>query len=77
VLSTGPSNLDNAQNEFEIQLEKILKTVMNSIPEEFQDDESKHKKRRKQNLPNEGDEELEKIPFGKKQKNAIPVLFLF
>ena len=57
MISTWPSNLDNAQVEFEIQLEERLKTVMNSNPKELQDDESKPKKRQKRNLSNEGDEE--------------------
>ena len=47
MLSTRPCNLDNAQVEFEIQLERRMKTVLNSNHEELQDDESKPKKRRK------------------------------
>ncbi len=54
MLSTRPSNLDNAHVEFEIQLEERLKTVLNSNLEECQDDESKPKKRRKKNPSNEG-----------------------
>ena len=77
MLSTGPINLDNAQVEFEIQLDKSLKTVLNSNPKEVYDDEIKPKKRRKKNLSNEGDEEQEKLPSRKKQKNAILVFFLF
>ncbi len=60
MLSTRPINLDNAQVEFEIQLEERLKTVLDSNPEELHDDESKPKKRRKKNSSNEGDEEQEK-----------------
>jgi len=45
MLSIGPINLDNAQVEFEIQLEERLKTVLNSNLEELQVDESKPKKR--------------------------------
>jgi hypothetical protein len=43
ILSTRPSNLDDAQVEFEIQLEERLKTVINSNPEELQVHESKPK----------------------------------
>ena len=57
MLSTRPSNLDNAQVEFEIQFEERLKTVLNSNPKKLQEDESKPKKRQKRNLSNEGDEE--------------------
>jgi len=77
MLSIGPINLDNAQVESEIQLEERLKTVMNSNPEELYDDEGKPKKRRKKNSPNEGDEEQEKLPSQRNQKNAILVFFLF
>jgi len=68
MLSIGPSNLDNAQVEFEIHFEERLKTVLNSNPEELQADESKPKKRQKKNLSNEGNEEREKIPSRKKKK---------
>jgi hypothetical protein len=78
MLSTRPINLDNAQVEFEIQLEERLKTVLNSNPEELHDDESKPKKRRKKNSSNEGDEEQEKLLSRKEtKKNTIPVFFLF
>ena len=77
MLSIGPTNLDNAQVEFEIQLEERLKTVMNSHPEELHDDESKPKKRRKKNSSNEGGEEQEKLPSRKKQKKRDPGLISF
>jgi len=77
MLSTGHRNIHNAQVEFEIQLEERLKTVLNSNPEELQDDESKPKKRRKKNLSNEGDEEQEKLPSKKKPKKRNPGLLSF
>jgi hypothetical protein len=78
MLSTGPVNLDNAQVEFEIQLEERLKTVLNSNRKELHDDESRPKKRRKKNSSNEGDEEQEKLPSSKKPKKRDlgPVSFL-
>ena len=57
--STRPSNLDNAQVEFEIQLKERLKTVLNSNLEELQADGSKPRKRLNKILSNEGDEEPE------------------
>ena len=77
MLSIGPINLDNAQVEFEIQLEERLKTVLNSNPEELLDDESKPKKRRKKNSMNEGGEEQEKLPSKKKPKKRDPGLLSF
>ena len=77
MLSIGPSNLDNAQVEFEIHFEERLKTVLNSNPEELQADESKPKKRQKKNLSNEGNEEREKIPSRKKKKTRSRSCFFF
>ena len=77
MLSIGPINLQNAQVQFEIQLEERLKTVLNSNLEELQDDESKPKKRRKNNSSNERAGEQEKLPSRRNQKNAILALFLF
>ena len=77
MLSIGPINLDNAQVEFEIQLEERLKTVLNSNPEELNDDEGKPKKRRKKNSPNEKGEEQEKLPSRKKSKKRDPGLLSF
>jgi hypothetical protein len=72
MLSTGHRNIHNAQVEFEIQLEERLKTVLNSNPEELQDDESKPKKRRKKNSSNEGADEQEKLSSRKKPKKRDP-----
>ena len=77
MLSTGPSNLDNAHVEFEIQLEERLKTVLNSNPDELQDDESKPKKRRKKNLSIEEAGEQEKLPSKKKPRKRDPGLVSF
>jgi len=77
MLATRPNNLDNAQVEFEIQLEERLKTVLNSNPEELQEDESKPKKRRKKNLSNEEDEEPEKLPSRKTQKGDPGIVSFF
>ncbi len=77
MLSIGPVNLDNAQVEFEIQLEERLKTVLSSNPEELHDDEGKRKKRRKKNSANEGGEEQEKLPSRKKPKKRDPCYLSF
>ena len=77
MLSIGPINSDNAQVEFEIQLEERLKTVLNYNPEELNDDEGKPKKRRKKNSSNEGAGEREKILSRKKPKKRDLVLVLF
>ena len=77
MLSIRPIILDNAQVEFEIQLEERLKTILNSSPEELHDDESKPKKRRKNNSSNEGDEEQEKLPSRKKPKKRVPGFLSF
>ena len=77
MLSTGPTKMDKAQVEFEIQLEQRLKTVLNTNPEELNDDESKPKKRRKKNSSNEGGEEQEKLPSRNKPKKRDPGLISF
>ena len=75
MLSIGPINSDNAQVEFEIQLEERLKTVLNSNPEEL--NEGKPKKRRKKNFSKEGGEEHEKLLSRKKAKKRDPGLLSF
>ncbi len=76
MISTGPSNLDNAHVEFEIQLEERLKTVPNSHHEELHDDESMPKKRRKKNSSNEEGGEQEKLPTKKKpRKRDLGLVF--
>jgi hypothetical protein len=77
MLSTRPSNLENAQVEFEIHLEERLKTFLNSNPEELQCDEEKPKKRQKKKLSNVGDDEPKKIPSRKKPKKRDPGLISF
>ena len=77
MISTGPSNLDNAHVEFEIQLEERLKTVLNSHPEELPDDDSMPKKRRKKNLSNDEGGEQEKLPTKKKPRKRDPGLVSF
>ncbi len=77
MLSIRPINLDNAQVEFEIQLEERLKTVMNSNPEELHDDDGEPKKRRKKNSSKEGGEEQEKLPSRKKYKKRDTSLLSF
>ena len=77
MLSKRPSNIDNAHVEFEIQLEERLKTVLNSNPEELQDDESKPKKRRKKNSSNEGAGEQEKLPSRTKPRKRDQGLVSF
>ena len=77
MFSTGPSKSENAQVQFEIQLEERLKTVTSSNPLELQNDESKPKKRRKKDSSNEVDEESEKLPSRKKPKKIDPGLVSF
>ncbi len=62
---------------FKIQLEERLKTVLNSNPEELNDDEGKPKKRRKKNSSNEGGEEQENLSSRKKPKKRDPGLLSF
>jgi hypothetical protein len=54
-----------------------LKTVLNSNPDELQDDESKPKKRRKKNLSIEEAGEQEKLPSKKKPRKRDPGLVSF
>ena len=77
MISTGPSNVDNAHVEFEIQLEERLKTVLNSHPEELPDDDSMPKKRRKKNSSNGEGGEQEKLPSKKKPRKRDPGLVSF